>query len=75
MFFEAGKHMTPHFHATFQEYEASFSIEDIHIIAGELPAKQRRLVEAWAELHMYELSAAWNLLQSGELPDKIKPLS
>ncbi|NIS38552.1 DUF4160 domain-containing protein [Candidatus Saccharibacteria bacterium] len=46
MFFEAGKHHTPHFHANYQEYEASFSIEDIDIIAGELPTKQRRLVEA-----------------------------
>lgn len=75
MFFEAGKHLTPHFHATYQEFEASFSIEDIRILAGELPTKQRRLVEAWAELHHDELGAAWNLLQSGELPNKIKPLS
>lgn len=51
MFFEAGRHNSPHFHATYQESEASFSIEDIRIIAGELPTKQRRLVEAWAELH------------------------
>lgn len=74
MFFETGKHHTPHFHATYQEYEASFSIEDIGIIAGELPARQRRLVEAWTELHQDELKAAWNLLQSGEVPNKINPL-
>ena len=75
MFFEAGKHHAPHFHATYQEYEASFAIEEIDMIAGELPIKQRRLVEAWAELHQDELKAAWNLLQSGELPNKINPLN
>ncbi len=75
MFFETGKHNTPHFHATYQESEASFSIEDIRLIAGELPTKQRRLVEAWAELHQDEMRAAWNLLQSGDLPNRINPLS
>lgn len=45
------------------------------MIAGELPIKQRRLVEAWAEIHKDELIAAWNLLQAGELPNKIKPLT
>lgn len=36
MFFEAGKHSTPHFHAIYQEHEASFRIEDISIIVGEV---------------------------------------
>ncbi len=74
IFFEAGKHHTAHFHAVYQEFEASFSIEEIDMIAGEFPTKHRRLVEAWAELHQDELLAAWNLLQSGELPNKINPL-
>ena len=58
MFFEAGTHNTPHFHATYQEFKASFRIEEIKAIAGELPTKQRRLVEAWAEIHKDELIAA-----------------
>ena len=75
MFFETGNHNAPHFHATYQKFAASFSIEEKNIIVGELPAKQRRLVEAWAEFHQDELSAAWDLLQSGELPSRIKPLN
>ena len=39
MFFETGKHNAPHFHATYQKFGASFSIEEKNIIAGELPAK------------------------------------
>ena len=38
------------------------------------PKRQRRLVEAWAELHQRELLDDWNLLQSGKLPYKIAPL-
>jgi hypothetical protein len=75
MFAEIGeRHHRPHFHATYQDWRASFSIEDIHILAGELPRKQRRLVEAWAELHQDELMEAWHRLQSGQAIEKIEPL-
>lgn len=42
--------------------------------AGELPAKQQRLVEAWIEIHREELLANWELCQNGEPPFKIEPL-
>jgi len=44
--------------------------------AGALPLPQRRLVEAWAEIHSAELQADWDLrlLQSGRPPVKIDPL-
>jgi hypothetical protein len=41
---------------------------------GSLPRRQRRLVEAWAELHQDELLADWQRLQAGELPLPIDPL-
>jgi len=41
---------------------------------GGLPVTQRRLVEAWAELHREELLKDWQLLQSGQPPMKIAPL-
>jgi len=44
------------------------------MIAGELPRRQQRLVEAWAELHQVELLADWDLLQSGGRPFTIEPL-
>lgn len=76
MYMEVGlQHNTPHFHAYYQNEVAVFSIEPIEIIAGSLPRKQLRLVEAWAELHIEELKNDWEKLQSGNLPDPIKPLA
>ena len=63
MFMEAGAvHHTPHFHAYYQEHVGVFSLDPIDMIAGELPRAQRRLVEAWAELHLNELNADWERL-------------
>jgi hypothetical protein len=45
------------------------------LIAGSLPRRQLRLVEAWAELHEQELREDWQRLQSGQLPLPIDPLS
>ena len=36
--------------------------------------RQRRLVEAWAELHQEELKAEWSTLQEGRPPQPIEPL-
>jgi len=46
----------------------------VELIAGGLPRKQARLVEAWAELHEDELDADWRRLQAGQLPAPIEPL-
>jgi hypothetical protein len=46
----------------------------VDMIAGSLPRRQRRLVEAWAELHQNELMADWNTLQEGRSPRPIEPL-
>lgn len=67
-------HNTPHIHARYAELEASFSIEDGEILAGNLPRKQFRLVQAWIELHRDELMADWELAAQGETPYKIAPL-
>jgi Domain of unknown function (DUF4160) len=48
--------------------------EPVEMIAGDLPRRQRRLVEAWAELHAEELALAWQALQAGQLPQTIDPL-
>jgi hypothetical protein len=52
------KHKLPHFHAKYTEFEAVFDLK-ADLIDGELPNKQRKLVEAWALLHEDELNAAW----------------
>ena len=68
------QHHLPHIHAKFAEFEASIHIGDGEILAGELPRKQLRLVQAWIELHRDELMADWELAINNENPYKITPL-
>lgn len=75
MYVEAGaQHHRPHFHAYYGDEVAIYALSPIDLIAGSLPRRQRRLVEAWAELHEDELLADWRLLQSGQVPLPIAPL-
>lgn len=75
MFVEAGvQHHRPHFHAYYQDAVGVFAVDTIELIAGTLPQVQRRLVEAWAEIHRTELLHDWALLQSGRPPVTIEPL-
>jgi hypothetical protein len=75
MFMEVGaQHHIPHFHAYHQQEVGIFSIDPVDLIAGSLPRRQRRLVEAWAELHQQELMADWQILQQGRSPTAIEPL-
>jgi hypothetical protein len=75
MFMEAG---AQHHHAAlpryYQEHVGVFSIDPVELIAGDLPRTQRRLVEAWAELHREELDADWERLQAGRPALPIAPL-
>lgn len=67
-------HHMPHFHAYYQEHVGIYGITPVDLISGELPKRQHRLVEAWAELHQTELTAAWDSLQAGRKPQSIEPL-
>ncbi len=68
------QHNLPYIHAKYAEFEASITISDGEILAGDLPRKQLRLVQAWIELHKDELLANWEIAISGEKPYKINPL-
>jgi hypothetical protein len=68
------RHHVPHFHAYHGEHVAVFSISPVGLVTGFLPQRQRRLVEAWAELHIEELLSDWNLLERGRKPFPITPL-
>ena len=74
MYLGKKEHNPPHFHAYYQDFKAIFSIDSCEMTEGEMPNKQRKLIEAWAELHKDELLADWGLAQSGELPFSIDPL-
>ena len=70
-----GQHHVPHFHAYYGDEVGIFSLDPVELIAGSLPRRQLRLVEAWAELHQDELRADWELLQSGQPHVPIEPLA
>ena len=75
MFVEiGGPHHRPHFHAYYQDDVAIFGIDPVDLIAGKLPRRQRRLVEAWAELHEEELMADLGPPAASRPPQPIEPL-
>jgi hypothetical protein len=67
-------HHLAHFHAYYQDDVAVYGIEPVELIAGSLPKRQHRFVEAWAELHQTELAMNWQRLQSGRQTLSIDPL-
>jgi hypothetical protein len=75
MYWEAdAPHQAPHFHVRYGDYRASYGIAPVVQLAGALPLRQQRLIEAWAELRQQELQANWLLVQQGRQPQKIKGL-
>jgi hypothetical protein len=73
IFSDNAHHSKPHIHAYYNEFEASVGI-DGELLAGSLPVKQLKLVEAWLAIHEDELYDAWNKAVRNEHFDKIAPL-
>jgi hypothetical protein len=68
-----GEHNPPHFHAFYQGYEASYSLEG-ELIEGNMPARQHKLIAAWSEIHKDELIANWELAINEQPLFRIDPL-
>ncbi|HRW04918.1 MAG TPA: DUF4160 domain-containing protein [Caldilineaceae bacterium] len=68
------RHHTPHFHVSYGEYDASYSIETFQLLAGQLPRRQERLVLQWARLHQSELQENWLRATAGRSLQSIEPL-
>lgn len=69
-FFDDEQHHIPHFHAFYNEYNASIDFEG-HVLAGHFPASKLKLVIAWSEIHKEELISLWHLMQTEEQYFKI----
>ncbi len=69
-----GEHDSPHFHAFYQGYKATFNM-DGELTKGEMPLRQRKLIAAWAELHKEELLANWEFAINDVPLYKINPLN
>lgn len=68
------QHNIPHIHVRYQSEQAVIEIQTGNILAGNLPVKQIKLVQAWVEIHKEELIVDWELAVSGEEPFRISPL-
>jgi hypothetical protein len=68
------RHNLPHIHVRYSGSSASVAIEDGRILAGVIPNRQLKLVQAWIEIHQEELFADWELAVTGEEPFRIEPL-
>ncbi|MFH0995882.1 MAG: DUF4160 domain-containing protein, partial [Pseudomonadota bacterium] len=62
------RHHLPHIHVRYASEKASLSIEEGIVLAGSLPSRQLKMVQAWIEIHKDELYADWELTVSGEEP-------
>jgi hypothetical protein len=72
--FHTREHPPAHFHAKYQDHEATFDIQTLGLREGDLPARARALVVEWAALHRDDLLNAWLELRAGRMPHKIAPL-
>lgn len=74
MFFnENEKHHPKHIHVRYNEYEIVYDF-DANILEGNLPNKQKKLVEAWILLHQEDLQSLWELMHNKGEIFRIEPL-
>lgn len=67
------QHKLPHIHTSYNEYKAVFDLKG-NLLEGNIPTKQRKIIEAWIEIHNGELNNLWNLLVNGKEGFSIDPL-
>ena len=70
---DKGKHHKPHIHIRYNNEKAIFDFYG-KILEGKIGNKQRKMIEAWIEIHKEELETLWKLMKEGEEYFKIDPL-
>lgn len=68
------RHGLPHMHVRYAQAKASIAIEDGRVLAGRIPPRQLKLVQAWMNIPKDELVADWDLAVAGEQPHWITPM-
>ena len=67
-------HPPPHFHAWYSGDVAGVDIKTGAILWGSIPARARRLIREWTELHRGELEVNWERARSEQPLLPIEPL-
>ncbi|TRX00682.1 DUF4160 domain-containing protein [Candidatus Methylobacter oryzae] len=68
------EHNPPYFHAEYNEFKASISIENLGLIEGKLPPRAMSLVVEWAQEHQADLLDNWKSIKETGNYHKIEPL-
>lgn len=68
MYFLAGEHNPPHFHAIYGEYVGVIDLRTLKMLEGDLPKKALVLVQEWAALHQDALQKMWDSQEFVSLP-------
>jgi hypothetical protein len=67
-------HGPPHFHARYGSQKASFAIDDLRMLEGNLNLRAKGLVIEWATMHQKELRAEWEAARQQKPLFPIAPL-
>lgn len=74
MFFnDTDKHHMPHIHVQYSEHRCVFDFNG-NILSGNIPNKQKKMIEAWIEMRKEDLFTLWNMLQNENNGFTIEPL-
>ena len=68
MFLVEKEHNPPHIHAFYNEYDASFALENAKLIAGKFPKNGTKLVKEFVKHYKEELLEMWMTGQYKKLP-------
>ena len=66
--FFRNEHNPPHIHAIYGEHNGLFSIADMQMLEGDLPARAVKLVQEWGTPFTEDLLQMWNTKQLRKLP-------
>lgn len=67
-------HNPPHFHVRYGGHRATFSINDLTLLEGDLPKRVILLVLEWAYEHREALQQNWQLAKDKKPLQPISPL-
>jgi len=61
-------HNAPHLHAHYEDENISISLIDFSVLAGNIPAKQKKLAVCWVKEHIDFLRSKWNEYHIYKIP-------
>jgi hypothetical protein len=73
-FYDNAQHNIPHIHVEYQDFKASYKIENGDVLSGKIPSNKHKLVVAWIEIHKEDLLIDWELASNGKNVFKIRGL-